>query len=275
MAARKTTRKKTATRKKPTPKRVNAKAKKPARKAVTAKPKAVAKRKPQPARKSAGRPAKKAAPKRAVAPKPVARTAPKAQRPVPRSNGHDLLDDLIARARKAGADAADAVLFEGTSISLGQRLGKPEKLERAEGRDLGLRVFVGKKQAIVSTTDTSPTMLGELVERGLAMARSVPDDPYCGLADPAEIARTFPSIDLYEDVEPPMEVLKEHARRVEEAALAVKGVTNSEGAESSWGRSTVAMAASNGFHGGYTTSRYSVGGAVLAGEGTGMERDYE
>src|SRR5262249_58507431 len=108
-------------------KRVKAKAKKPARKAVTAKPKAVAKRKPQPARKSAGRSAQTAAPKRAVAPKPVARTAPKAQRPAPRSNGHDLLDDLIARARKAGADAADAVLFASSSYSLAHRLSQHPK----------------------------------------------------------------------------------------------------------------------------------------------------
>src|SRR5262249_1441158 len=147
----------------------------------------------QPAARKAKTPAKSAArkppapqPKRVVKRAPPAPTSqrarPKAQRPTPRGNGHDLLDDLIARARKAGADAADAVLFEGTSVSLGQRLGKPEKLERAEGRDLGLRVFVGKKQAIVSSTDTSPAMLGELVERGLAMARSVPDDSYCGLA---------------------------------------------------------------------------------------------
>src|SRR5262249_39249733 len=181
---------------------------------------------------------------------------PKAQRPTPRGNGHDLLDDLIARARKAGADAADAVLFEGTSVSLGQRLGKPEKLERAEGRDLGLRVFVGKKQAIGASTDTSPPMLGDLVERGLAMARSVPDDSYCGLAGPAEIARKIPAVDLYEDAEPSADLLKERARQVEEAALAVKGVTNSEGAESSWRRSAGAIAASNGFPRGPSTARH-------------------
>src|ERR1700739_1747355 len=104
----------------------------------------------------------------------------------------DLLQDLLGRARKAGADAADAVLFEGTSLSHARRLGKTEKLERSESQDLGLRVLVGKQQAIVSSSDRSPKMLAELVERTLAMAKAVPEDPYCGLADPDQIARGWP-----------------------------------------------------------------------------------
>src|SRR5881275_3629278 len=99
------------------------------------------------------------------------------------ANGIDLLQDLVARAKKAGADAADAVLFEGISLSHARRLGKVEKLERSEGQDLGLRVLVGRQQAIVSSSDRSPKMLAELVERTLAMARAVPEDPFCGLAD--------------------------------------------------------------------------------------------
>src|SRR5437763_14086642 len=99
----------------------------------------------------------------------------------------DLLHDLVGRALKAGADAADAVLFEGTSLSHARRLGKTEKLERSEGHDLGLRVFIGRQQAIVSSTDRSAEALRELVERAVAMARTVPEEPYCGIADPAEI----------------------------------------------------------------------------------------
>jgi PmbA protein len=186
-----------------------------------------------------------------------------------------LLDDLIARARKAGADAADAVLVESAALSVAQRLGKPEKLERAESRDLGLRVFIGKRQAIVSTTDTSPPMLAELVERAVAMARTVPEDPHCGLADAGELARKIPTIDLCDTTEPTTALLKERARTAEESALAVKGVTNSEGADASWSRSTIALAASNGFHGSYARSHHGVSAAVLAGEGTGMERDYD
>src|SRR5437660_7087906 len=143
----------------------------------------------------------------------------------------DLLQDLVGRARKAGADAADAVLFEGTSLSHARRLGKTEKLERSEGQTFGLRVLVGKQQAIVSSSDRSPKMLAELVERTLAMARAVPEDPFCGLADPSEIARGWPSLDMMDPVEPSAEQLIERARAAEEAALAVEGITNSEGAE--------------------------------------------
>jgi PmbA protein len=186
-----------------------------------------------------------------------------------------LLTDLIARARQAGADAADAVLAEGASLSLSQRLGKPELLERAEGSDLGLRVFVGKRQAIVSSTDLKPAALTELVERALAMARLAPEDPYCGIADAELLARSFPELDLCDPVEPPPETLKEQARIVEEAALAVPGITNSGGAEASWGASRTALAASNGFVGAVRRSSHSFSVSALAGSGTSMERDYD
>src|SRR5947208_14919994 len=112
------------------------------------------------------------------------------------ANGIDLLQDLGVRARKAGADAADAVLFDGVSLSHARRLGKVEKLERSESQDLGLRVLVGKRQAMVSSSDRSPAMLAELVERTLAMARAVPEDPFCGLADPAEVTKDWPQLDM-------------------------------------------------------------------------------
>src|SRR5271157_6496961 len=119
------------------------------------------------------------------------------------ANDIDLLQDLVARAKRAGADAADAVLFEGVSLSHARRLGKTEKLERSEGRDLGLRVFIGRQQAVVSSTDRSPEALVELVERAVAMARTVPEDPYCGIADPAEITDAWPSLDMLDPAEPP------------------------------------------------------------------------
>jgi PmbA protein len=187
----------------------------------------------------------------------------------------DLLQDLIGRARRAGADAADAVFFEGISLSHARRLGKTEKLERSEGHDLGLRVFIGRQQAVVSSTDRSPEALSALVERAVAMARTVPEDPYCGIADPAEITHGWPSLDMLDPEEPAAEVLIERARAAEEAALAVTGVTNSEGAEAGWGRSSVALAASNGFAGTYSGSSHGVSASVIGGSGTGMERDYD
>src|SRR6266404_2479566 len=191
------------------------------------------------------------------------------------ANDIDLLQDLVGRARKAGADAADAVLFEGTSLSHARRLGKTEKLERSESQDLGLRVLVVKRQAIVSSSDRSPKMLAELVERTVAMALAVPEDSFCGLADPEDLAPDWPALDMLDPVEPSAETLIERARAAEEAALAVEGITNSEGSEAGWGRSRIALAASNGFAGGYSGSHHAVSVAVIGGSGNRMERDYD
>ncbi|WP_041795929.1 TldD/PmbA family protein [Pararhodospirillum photometricum] len=186
-----------------------------------------------------------------------------------------ILDDLVRRAMRAGASAADAVVVDGVSVSVAYRMGRPEKLERAEGGDLGLRVLVGTRQALVSTADRSPQGLDALVERAVAMARAVPEDPTLGLADPALVARDLPDIDGCDPDEPSVELLSERARLLEDAARAVPGVTNSEGAEASWGRSTVALVGSNGFAHAYHTSQSSLGVAVVAGsDAHGMESDY-
>ncbi len=187
----------------------------------------------------------------------------------------DLLGDLLAKAKAAGAEAADAVLFDSVSLSHARRLGELERLEREESRDLGLRVFLGHRQAFVSSTDMSKDALDDLVTRALAMARTVPDDPYCGLAEPAQLVRDAPTPDICDTAEPDTRVLIERATACEDAARAVAGITNSEGAEAGWNLTRIALAASNGFTGGYASSRHSMGVAVLAGEGLKMERDYE
>jgi PmbA protein len=186
-----------------------------------------------------------------------------------------LLADLLTRARKAGAEAADALLVEGASLSLARRLGKSEGLERAEGRDLGLRVLMGKRQAVVSSTDFSSDALQEMVNRAVAMAKAAPEDPYCGIAEAADIARSIPELGIYDPAEPAPEVLEQRAAIAEDAARAVPGVTNSEGAESSWSSSRIHLAASNGFSGAYAVSRHGFSVSVLAGSGTEMERDYD
>jgi PmbA protein len=191
------------------------------------------------------------------------------------ANDIDLLHDLIGRALRQGADAADAVMFEGLSLSHARRLGKTEKLERSESRDLGLRVLIGKRQAMVSSSDRSPKMLSELVERTIAMARAVPEDPFIGLAEPGEVAQDWPALDTLDPDEPSAETLIERARAAEEAALAVEGITNSEGAEAGWGRSRIALVASNGFAGGYAGSHHGVSVSVIGGSGSKMERDYD
>ena len=185
----------------------------------------------------------------------------------------DLLADLIAKARAAGADAADAVLVSGTSLSVQRRLGKIEHLERAEGRDLGLRVFVGQRAAIVASSTADPAGFAALAERAVAMARVVPADPYGGLA--AEAQATTADLDLDDPAEPSAEALIARAATAEEAALAVPGITNSEGAEAGYGRTEVTLVTSAGFAGRYGRTSHSLSATALAGSGTGMQRDYD
>ena len=189
-------------------------------------------------------------------------------------NAADLLDGLIAHARRLGADAADAVMLRGSALDASCRLGEPEEVVRSEVRSLGLRVFVGKRQAIVSTTDFSPGALGPLAERVMAMARTVPEDPYAGLADPSLLARDWPALDLVDTAEPDAESLMARALEAEDAARAVAGVTNSEGAGAGWRRREVTLVTSDGFAGCTESGSHSVSAAALAGESTAMERDY-
>ncbi len=193
----------------------------------------------------------------------------------PADDDRNLLDDLLKKAKARGADGADGMLARSTSLSHAQRLGEIEKLEREESFDLGLRVFRGQKQAVVSSTDLSAEALDELIDRALAMAATVPDDPWCGLADPDQLSTAAPELDMVDADEPSGEDLVAMARTCEDAARAVDGITNSEGAEAGWSRSQVALAATNGFSGGYARTDFSVGVSVIAGEGTDMEGDYD
>ena len=185
-----------------------------------------------------------------------------------------LLQDLIARARAAGADAADAVMVGGTSLGVQRRLGQTEHVERSEGQDLGLRVFLGNRSAIVSSTTVDPAGFAQLAERAVAMARVVPEDPYGGLAAEAAPADAGP-LDLSDQAEPDADALAARASAAEEAALAVPGITNSEGAEAGYGRVEIVLVTSAGFAGRFVRSSHSVSATALAGQGTGMERDYD
>ncbi len=187
----------------------------------------------------------------------------------------DLLADVVSRARRAGADAADAVMIESASLSVSQRLGRSEGIERAEALDIGLRVFRGRRQAVASSTDISPDAIAQLIERALAMAEAVPEDPCCGLVDADLLAPEVADLDLCDPDEPAADRLVALAAAAEDAARAVAGVTNSEGAEASWGRSVISLVASNGFAGQYAGSQHGLSVSVIAGEGTAMERDYD
>ena len=181
---------------------------------------------------------------------------------------------LVEAARKAGADAADVLYIGDAATEVQVRLGELEDVTRSEGEEIGLRLFVGRRSASVSSSDLSTDALAALVERAVAMAREAPEDPYAGLA-PEERLLRGPSPDLAADdgADPTPVELKERALASEDAARGVPGVTNSEGAGMSAGRTVVALATSHGFCRGYTTSGYGAYASVIGGEGGGMQRD--
>jgi PmbA protein len=189
-------------------------------------------------------------------------------------NHLDRLSDLIAQARAAGADAADAVLVAGTSLSVARRLGKTEHVERSEGQDLGLRVFIGKKSAIVSATNVDPASFAALAERAVAMAKVVPEDPYSGLADTAA-PPDAQDLDMEDSAEPSAEDLIARAAAAEDAVLAVPGVTNTEGADAGFSRGEIFLVTSAGFAGHRAGTSHSISATALVGTGTGMQRDYD
>lgn len=180
--------------------------------------------------------------------------------------------DLVAQARRAGADAADVVVVRGTALAVEVRDGRVEETERSESDDLALRVFVGRRFASVSTN--APSEAASLVERAVAMARHAPEDPYAGLASPETLARSFPDLDLVDPVAPTAEMLTETALAAEAAMREVSGVSRSGGASASWSLGGMVLATSDGFAGAYLGSRHGRSAMAVAGEGTGMERDY-
>ncbi len=190
----------------------------------------------------------------------------------------ELCHALIAAAKSAGADAADTLVAEGTSVSIEVREGALEHAERSEGTDLGLRVFVGKRQAIVSASDMRPETLAAMAERAVAMAREAPEDPYAGLADPSQLASGWDiaALELEDSTpEPAPAALQVDALEAEAACAAIDGITQVQSAAAGFGRSRVHIAASNGFSGGYGRTSRSVSCVGIAGIGTGMERDYD
>ena len=183
--------------------------------------------------------------------------------------------DLVSSAKRAGADAADALYLCNESTSVSVRLGALEDVERSEGETIGLRLFVGRRSASVSSSDLSDHALGLLVDRAVAMAREAPEDAYAGLAPEEQLmSGSAPDIDSDDGAEVSPEALRARAQEAEEAARAVAGVTNSEGASASAGRSIIALATSHGFTGGYATSGHGSSASVIAGEGSAMQRDY-
>src|SRR6478735_2050553 len=211
-------------------------------------------------------------------------SSPSSASPLSASATSDLFDQsalstlaqrLVEAGRRAGADAADAVAVRGVSQGVEVRDGRVEESERSEGDDVGLRVLVGQRQAVVSTNDVSGDGIAKLAERAVAMARVAPDDKYVGLADPSLLARQFADLDLLDRTVPTTAELERRAVEAEAAALAVKGVSRSGGASASSGIGGMVLVTSTGFHGSYLRSSQGISMTAIVGDGTGMERDYD
>jgi Predicted Zn-dependent proteases and their inactivated homologs len=191
----------------------------------------------------------------------------------------DLADALIAAAGKAGADAADAIALRSEDVGVAVREGALEEAERAESTDFGLRVFVGRRQACVSASDPRPEVVAALAERAVAMAREAPEDPWCGLPEPGQLgggqADAAPLALDDPGGAPSPDALEAQARALEGGARAVPGVAQVESASAAWRRSEVALAATNGFRGGYARASASLSVSAIAGAGLGMETDYD
>jgi PmbA protein len=184
---------------------------------------------------------------------------------------------LLAAARAAGAEAADAVAVAGDSLSIEVRGGALEEAQRAEAVEIGLRVLIGRRQACVGSSDVRPETIAAMAGRAAAMAREAPEDPWCGLADPGELARAWDlaALDLADPAPPPAPAaLQEAALRAEAAALAVPGVAKMEVAGASWQATAFHLAATNGFAAGYARTSQAVQAVAICGEGLAMERDY-
>jgi PmbA protein len=192
-----------------------------------------------------------------------------------REQARDRAADLVARAMRAGADAADSVYVADGSTHVQVRLGALEDVQRSEGEEIGLRVFAGKRSASVSSSDLSARALDILAERAVAMARQAPEDLWAGLAPEGMLLQEAPpELDLADAHVPTPEALRAAALEAEDAARSVSGVTNSEGGSAAHGESIMALATSHGFSGSYSGTSHSLSASVLAGEDGGMERDY-
>jgi PmbA protein len=185
------------------------------------------------------------------------------------------LETLLKLAKKYGADAADAITAKGSSLSIGVREGELEDVDNSEGKDIGLRVFVGQRQASVSSSDLSKLSLEKLAERAVAMAKLAPEDPYCGLADPARLATETPDLDVYDPKEMSAQDLFVRAQELDKAATSLPGIAQADGANAYAVKSSVYFMTSDGFSKGWASTQHGLSVSAIAQRDDAMERDYD
>lgn len=183
-------------------------------------------------------------------------------------------EKAVRLATRSGATAADAIMITSRDLSTSIRNGAPETIEQSEASGLGIRVFVGQRTATLSTSDLSTAAIERVVEQAIAIAKAAPEDPHVALADAALLVQKLDELELADDAEPTMSELQQKARECEAIGRSEKGITNSEGADASWGTHTIALVTSHGVNVGYRSTHGGLSVSLIAGTGEDMQRDY-
>ena len=192
-----------------------------------------------------------------------------------KTSDKQLMEQLLKMALKGGADNADVIFARGEGQSAECRLGKTESIERSDGSDIGLTIYIGNRTSSVSSSRIDIGSFEKMVERSVAMAKLAPNNPFVGLASSSQIANEWDEVNMLDPYEPSPTELIDRAKETEDSARSISGVTNSDGAEASWGKTHIAMIASNGFYGELQRSSHSLSVSVIAGSGSNMETDYD
>jgi PmbA protein len=185
-----------------------------------------------------------------------------------------LAEDVIRRARAAGASQAEVAANIDTGLSVNVRLGEVETVEHTRDRGFGLTVYFGQRKGSASTADLNPDSIQATLDQACAIARYTEADPAAGLADPARMATTFPDLDLWHPWDIDTTRAIELGREIEDAGRAHAGISNSDGAGVQAGEGLSVYANSHGFVGRERGTRHSLSLALIAGDEDGMQRDY-
>ena len=186
----------------------------------------------------------------------------------------ELAEDVIRRARAAGASQAEVSASVDTGLNVNVRLGEVETVERTRDRGFGLTVYFGQRKGSASTADLNPDSIQATLDQACAIARYTEEDPAAGLADADRMAKDFPDLDLWHPWDIDTAGAIALGQRIEAAGRAHEGITNSDGAAVQMGESLSVYANSHGFIGCERGTRHSLSVSLIAGQGDGMQRDY-
>jgi len=182
---------------------------------------------------------------------------------------------VLDAARKGGATGAETDVSQGIGQSVTVRKGEVETIAYNRDKGVSVTVYLGQRRGHASSADFSDASIRDTVGKALAIARYTAEDPCAGLADPDRLARNWPDLDLYHPWSLAVDEAIELGREAEAAALAVdRRLTNSEGASVSRGESEFVYANSQGFRGGYRSSRHHIDVSVIGEDKDGMQRDF-